>query len=80
MIATGRNAETRLAHLKETGAAILELDVTAPQAELDSKIQDAIKIYRRIDILVNNAGYIEMGLIEELTYVKTVFRSCSSSD
>jgi NADP-dependent 3-hydroxy acid dehydrogenase YdfG len=80
VIATGRNAGTRLAHLKETGAAILELDVTAPQAELDAKIQDAIKIYQKIDVLVNNAGYIEMGLIEELTWVKPVFGSCSSSD
>ena len=67
VIATGRNAGTRLAHLNETGAAILELDVTSPQAELDAKIQDAIKIYGKIDILVNNAGYIEIGLIEELT-------------
>lgn len=67
MIATGRNAVKRLAHLKETGAAIIDLDVTSPQVELDSKIQDALQIYEKIDVLVNNAGYIEMGFIEELT-------------
>ena len=66
VIATGRNAETRLAHLKETGAAIIDLDVTAPQAELDVKIQKAIAIYGKIDVLINNAGYIQFGFIEEL--------------
>jgi NADP-dependent 3-hydroxy acid dehydrogenase YdfG len=48
MIATGRNAEKRLAHLKNTGAAIIDLDVTAAQAELDAKIQDALKIYGKL--------------------------------
>ncbi|GKZ21325.1 hypothetical protein AbraIFM66951_010114 [Aspergillus brasiliensis] len=67
VVATGRNAETKLAHLKDTGATILELDVTAPQAELDAKFQQAIEIYGGVDVLVNNAGYIQCGAIEELT-------------
>jgi hypothetical protein len=34
VIATGRKAETRLAHPKGTGASILDLDVTSSQADL----------------------------------------------
>lgn len=69
MIATGRNAATKLAHLKETGAAILDLDVTIPEAEVFAKIKEARQIYGRIDVLVNNAGYIESGAVEDISYV-----------
>ena len=70
VIASGRNAAERLSHLKSTanGAAILDLDVTIPRPELDSKIEEALKIYGVIDVLVNNAGYIESGALEELGY------------
>lgn len=67
VVATGRNADTRLAHLKDTGAAILDLDVTAPQAEIERKFREAWDIYGTIDVLVNNAGYIQCGAMEELT-------------
>ena len=66
VIATARQAHERLSHLKALGAAILELDVTASQSELDAKIEEAIGIYGGIDVLVNNAGYVEAGLIEEI--------------
>ncbi|KUL88533.1 hypothetical protein ZTR_05512 [Talaromyces verruculosus] len=56
VIATGRNAATKLAHLKVTGAAILDLDVTLPEAEIFVEIKEAHQIYGRIDVLVNNAG------------------------
>ena len=69
VIATGRNASERLKHLEDLGAAILDLDVTASQAELDSKVKEAIEIHYGIDVLVNNAGYFELGLIEEVRYV-----------
>jgi len=69
VIATGRKADTRLTHLKDIGASILELDVTASQAELDAKVKEAIAIYGHIDVLVNNAGYVQTGLIEATTYV-----------
>ncbi|KAL8832835.1 MAG: hypothetical protein Q9191_000019 [Dirinaria sp. TL-2023a] len=68
VIATGRKADQRLAHLKGTGAAILELDVSAPEAEIQSKAQQAIKIYDGIDVLVNNAGYLEVCVVEECSY------------
>ncbi|PYI19080.1 NAD(P)-binding protein [Aspergillus violaceofuscus CBS 115571] len=45
VVATGRNADTKLAHLKDTGATILDLDVTAPQADLNAKFQQAIDRY-----------------------------------
>lgn len=67
VVATGRNAETRLAHLKETGAAILDLDVTLQQAEIEKKFKEAWNIYGTIDVLVNNAGYIQCGAMEEIT-------------
>ncbi|KAI9740781.1 MAG: hypothetical protein M1818_004746 [Claussenomyces sp. TS43310] len=66
VIATGRNAATRLQHLGATGAAILDLDVSISQAELNEKVEEALKIYGRIDVLVNNAGYIESAPVEEL--------------
>lgn len=70
VIATGRSAETRLAHLKDTGAAIIDLDVTAPAAEIQAKVDEAWDIYPGgIDVVVNNAGYIVSGPVEELTYV-----------
>ncbi len=70
VIATGRQADTKLSHLKDTGASILDLDVTSPQAEIDFKIAEALKIYDGgIDVLVNNAGYMQSGFVEEMTYV-----------
>lgn len=68
VIATGRNADTKLAHLGDTGAAILDLDVTAPEAEIEAKMAEAWDIYPGgIDVVVNNAGYILSAAFEELT-------------
>lgn len=68
VIATGRNAATKLAHLRESGATILDLDVTSPAAEIDAKMSEAWTIYPGgIDVVVNNAGYILSGAFEELT-------------
>jgi NAD(P)-dependent dehydrogenase (short-subunit alcohol dehydrogenase family) len=69
VVATGRNAAEKLSHLKNTGATILDIDVTAPQAELDAKIAEALAIYGGIDVLVPNAGYSECGLVEDLRQV-----------
>ena len=67
VIATARNGVQRLHALQRAGAAILDLDIQATQEELDSKIQEALKIFAGIDVLVNNAAYIEAGVLEELT-------------
>lgn len=69
VIATGRNASTRLAHLQDSGAKILDLDLTMTEAEIAAKIKEAHQIFKRIDILVNNAGYVESGAVEEVSCV-----------
>jgi NAD(P)-dependent dehydrogenase (short-subunit alcohol dehydrogenase family) len=67
VVATARNdASSRLIHLKELGAEVLDLDVTMPQEEINSIVAKAINIYGSIDVLVNSAGYIEAGMVEEL--------------
>ncbi|KAH6620863.1 hypothetical protein B0J18DRAFT_430905 [Chaetomium sp. MPI-SDFR-AT-0129] len=65
VIATGRNAATKLKHFEGTGAAIVDLDVAQPEAEVKKIIDEAAKIYGRIDVLVNNAGYSLFGAVEE---------------
>lgn len=67
VIATARQLD-RISSLKELGAATLQLDVTAPQEELNRRAEEAIAIYGRIDVLVNNAGYVQFGTIEETRY------------
>jgi NAD(P)-dependent dehydrogenase (short-subunit alcohol dehydrogenase family) len=69
VIATGRNAAEKLSHLKDTGAVILNIDVTAPQEELDAKMKEALAIYGVIGVLVPNAGYSEIEFVEELRQV-----------
>ncbi|KAF2108973.1 hypothetical protein BDV96DRAFT_586312 [Lophiotrema nucula] len=66
-IATARGDVARLALLKDAGAAVLSLDVTASQANINAKVEEGIAIYGGIDVLVNSAGYIEAGIAEEVT-------------
>ncbi|PGH13301.1 hypothetical protein AJ79_03715 [Helicocarpus griseus UAMH5409] len=66
VIATSRN----VADLKFPGAEVFDLDVTAPQETIDTKILGALEIYGHVDVLVNNAGYIEVGSLEETSYDK----------
>ncbi|RHZ49210.1 putative short-chain oxidoreductase [Aspergillus thermomutatus] len=67
VIATARNI-AKLAHLREAGAAVMQLDVTASQEELDQKASDAIAIYGKVDILVNNAAYTQFGTLEDMNH------------
>lgn len=64
VIATSRNVD----NVKFPGATVFDLDVTAPQEEIDAKILGALEIHGRIDVLVNNAGFIEFGTLEETRY------------
>ncbi|KAJ5107003.1 hypothetical protein N7456_003678 [Penicillium angulare] len=71
VIATARGSKgvsgiERLSALEESGAAVLELDITASQEELNEKAKEAWDIYGRIDVLVNNAGSVKGGLVEEI--------------
>ncbi|KAL8822095.1 MAG: hypothetical protein Q9191_007161 [Dirinaria sp. TL-2023a] len=67
VIATGRQNSTRLQHLRDTGAVILDLDVSASPAHVEKVVHEAMEIYGGIDVPVNNAGYMETCYIEELT-------------
>jgi NAD(P)-dependent dehydrogenase (short-subunit alcohol dehydrogenase family) len=68
VIATGRNANVKLAHLAETGATILDLDVAASPDVIHDTIKAAWELFPGgIDVVVNNAGFILSGAIEELS-------------
>ncbi|RSL61040.1 hypothetical protein CEP54_006464 [Fusarium duplospermum] len=75
VIATGRNADERLAHLKSDNVAILELDVTAPRQQIDAQIEKAWQVWGHIDVLLNNAGVSAPKSIEEATdeFVRSIF-------
>ncbi|KAJ6462589.1 putative short-chain oxidoreductase [Mycena sanguinolenta] len=71
VIATARAIET-LAALKEKGAEILPLDVTAPPSVISAVAATAWGIYGQVDFLINNAGYLQCGAIEENTLEETM--------
>ncbi|KAL2678922.1 hypothetical protein Neosp_009674 [[Neocosmospora] mangrovei] len=75
VIATGRNADERLGHLKSDNVAILELDVTAPQQQINAQIEKAWQVWGHIDVLLNNAGVSAPKSIEEATddFVRSIF-------
>ncbi|KAJ4369291.1 hypothetical protein N0V86_009122 [Didymella sp. IMI 355093] len=64
VIASARST-SRITDLKEKGAVIVTLDVTAPQAEIEKVAKEAKEQYGYINHLVNAAGYILVGAIEE---------------
>jgi len=70
VIATARNV-SKIADLKELGAATLQLDVTAPLEELRKIADEAVGIYGQVDYLVNNAGYFLIGTVEETSPEET---------
>jgi NADP-dependent 3-hydroxy acid dehydrogenase YdfG len=64
VIATARDT-SQISKFREAGAAILNLDLIADQADFDRVAEAAVAIYGTVDVLVNNAGYSHFGTIEE---------------
>lgn len=66
VIATGRNATDNLSHLKDMGAAIMDLDVASPSSVILSKVNEAWSLFEGgVDVVVNNAGCIASEPLEE---------------
>jgi NADP-dependent 3-hydroxy acid dehydrogenase YdfG len=65
VIASGRRVEQRLAHLKSDKVALLELDIAANPAEIDTAVKKAWGVFGHIDVLMNNAGMSAMKAAEE---------------
>ncbi|KAL4966384.1 putative short-chain oxidoreductase [Aspergillus stella-maris] len=67
VIATARTI-SKIADLKNlnSNVAVLELDVTSSQDELNDKAKEAIEIFGGVDVLVNNAGFTQFGFLEEM--------------
>ncbi|KAF9475750.1 NAD(P)-binding protein [Pholiota conissans] len=68
VIATARpESFDKIQDLKEQGAAVLELEVTAHIDELKKVAAEAIGIYGHVDVVMNNAGFLLPGGLEEST-------------
>lgn len=65
VIASGRNVEKKLAHLKSENVALLELDVAAGKSVVEAQVKKAWEIFGHIDVLINNAGMSAMKTIED---------------
>ncbi|KAF6837729.1 short-chain oxidoreductase [Colletotrichum plurivorum] len=66
VIATGREADVKLAHLRDTGARVMDIDVGAPEDVIRAKVGEAWGMFDGgVDVVVNNAGKLLVGLMEE---------------
>lgn len=70
VIATARNL-SKLDILQSSARLYrIQLDVTAGEAILKAKLDEAVQVWGCIDVLVNNAGIGILGIIEESGYVE----------
>lgn len=71
VVATGRSASQFRdllsdASIDQTRLRVLALDVTAPFAEIERRMDAAIECWGRLDVVVNNAGIAVAGITEEI--------------
>lgn len=69
VVATARAPIERLDSLKQAGATVIELDVTASVEAMKAVTDKAIAAYGHIDVVVPNAGHSEATMLEEVTQV-----------
>jgi NADP-dependent 3-hydroxy acid dehydrogenase YdfG len=69
VVATGRQAEQRLADLRSDSVAVVDLDISASRGDVERQVKKAWEAFGHIDILVNNAGLSAPKAIEEARYV-----------
>lgn len=69
IIASGRNVEQKLGHLRSDNVALLELDVGAGKAVVEAQVKKAWEIFGHIDVLINNAGISGFKTAEDAEYV-----------
>jgi NADP-dependent 3-hydroxy acid dehydrogenase YdfG len=65
VVATGRQAEQRLASLRSDNVAVVDLDVSASRESVEAQVKKAWEAFGQIDVLVNNAGCSAPKAIEE---------------
>ncbi|KAH6657766.1 hypothetical protein BKA67DRAFT_197574 [Truncatella angustata] len=64
VVATSRTATSKLSNLADQGALLIDLDVTAPDAEIRSAFGQAVARFGKITHFINAAGYILEGPVE----------------
>jgi NAD(P)-dependent dehydrogenase (short-subunit alcohol dehydrogenase family) len=65
VIATGRNAEERIASIGTESISVLDLDLESGKLAIDAQVKKAIAIWGRVDVLLNNAGMSDARCLEE---------------
>jgi NAD(P)-dependent dehydrogenase (short-subunit alcohol dehydrogenase family) len=65
VVATGRNAEQRLADLRSENVGVVDLDVSEPKDEVAKQVRKAWDVFGRVDVLINNAGVSQPKALEE---------------
>ena len=68
----------KIKHFEQTGAEILQLDITDSQQNIRDTVAKAASFYGRIDVLVNNAAYIAIGTWEDLEQDLDVHCECGT--
>lgn len=56
----------RVEYVEVSGAAILELSVTATRDAIGAKARGPTAMYGTVDVVINNAGSAVLGTIEEI--------------